>query len=304
MSQRQNLSMRRLGLALSLWGILGISGSAMAQDAFVHRQENLYRLDLVTDGAIIPPVLVGSTGIGGIVGSMAEGPDGRLYAAGYRFQNPDRLYAIDPATAEATEIGELDFGDDSALGTAAAFDDDGGLWVLVADTLYSVDPATAATTAVASGLENLSALAFHGGVLYCLVYDPVADTWALASLDATTGDVTPIVDVEGVERGSGFWEVPEEMDFDAAGGLWIAINHAVTAIDPPSFHTVVLHLDDPFSGDMTSRSWTTGADWYPALAVQAPVLSQVDVPALPPSGLLILASLLAFAAVSVLRRVG
>jgi len=273
---------------------------AQAQVGFSHRSGSLFRLDLVTDSSPIVPAVVGETGIPGYSGSMALGPDGRLYAAHRQWPQPDRLYAIDPATAEATLIGDLDLGDAQARWSDMTFDDQGRLWLLSMETLFRIDPATAAAIEIATGLEGLQTVAHRNGVLYGVAGDAGVSEWSLVSIDPTTGDLTPLADITGIESVECLLEIPESADFDAAGGLWISVD-SVPACIVPDFNTWIVYLPDALQGTPTSRSRVDGPGWFPALAL-APRQEVIAVPTLDLSGFLLLSLALAATALALLRR--
>ncbi len=279
--------------ALILSAVLG-STSANAQVGFSHRDGSLHRFELVTDGSLIGVISVGDTGVPGISGSMAQSPDGTLYAAHHLWPYPYRLYALDPETAEATLIGDLDLGIASALASDMTFDDQGRLWLLSLGTLFQIDPATAAATVIADGIDTLRALAFRNGVFYGIAGDPATSQWSLVSVDPATGDLTPIADMSGIVSGSCHITYPAAADFDHDGGLWVSVTSALTCI-LPDFGTGIAYYSDPLTGIVTSQSPIDGADWYPALALQRPRQAAVEVPALGVFGFLLLSAALAAA---------
>ena len=289
--------------SLCAWGLLALLTLAPvgAQVGYSHRSGRLERFDLTADGSVIDVVLVGETGVSGISGAMAQHPDGTLYAAHYRWPLPYRLYRLDPETAEATLIGDLDLGTTSVLRSDMTFDNQGQLWLVGNGTLFLIDPATAEVSVIADGVSSVESLAYRGGVFYGIAGDPEISQWSLVAVDPATGGLTPIVDLTGIVSGSCHLAIPSASDFDVDGGLWVTVTSSTTCIDPPLAHTSIAYYADPVMGTVTSHSAIDSILWHPALAVDRPFRAIVEIPAVNTAGLLLLAAVLAAAGLFRLR---
>ena len=306
----RELRFRRL--ALILWLALA-SAPAAAQEGFSSYAGELARIRLPMDGADIVPVEVGELNVAGRLAAMALGPDGRLYAASWdRTNRLSQLYVVDPESAAATPVGELDHPSHSPWDMT--FDDEGRLWLLARSlspphvwAVYQVDPATAATTENLTGLIDLQALASHAGQLYGIVGEAWGSEYSLVSIDPATGDLTPVVELTGFEPDHPWCEmIPHDMDFDVEGRLWVAASWYQACIITPYVGTGIHFYADPLDGTLTSRSSVADGIYLilldSAFAVREPSHPVVDVPTLGFGGALILAAALAAAALAAVGR--
>jgi len=297
------VALRRRLLCLILFLLTGWAYGlpVAAQEGFTHGVGGLIHVDLATDGSASDLDAVGETGVA-IVRNMAVGPDDMLYAIEVVVAAPERLHRIDPATAESVLVGDLDPAIPS--GTAdMTFDDAGQLWLLGSNALYQVDPETAVSSEVVTDLEGLAGLGFYDGVFYSLRQVSGGEEWELVALDPTTGDVSTLAPILGInEPIPSVTEFPTSLTLDATGGLWINVTQFVGGIDPPDISTLFLYLQDPLMGDPGSRTNPSVPGWYPALAVRGPVPATVEIPTLGRPGVMVLALGLGLAAVGVLRR--
>ncbi len=304
-------------LALILWVAL-VSARIEGQEGFSHLGQ-LYRLDLSTDGSAVSPVVeVGDPGIAGFFNAMALGPDGRLFAVSWDGPVPSEwLYVVDPETADATLVGELDIS--GQLPSGMTFDDEGRLWLLAEtrtppyqSALYLVDHLTAATTEILTGMDRLKTLGFRDGVFYGIVEVVVNSVgeFTLVSINQATGDLTPIVELTGFEPdeppGEWCFRRASAMDFDDEGRLWIAASWYRFCTTIPGGITVIHYYANPFDGARTSLSPVVSSTGSPlrlrALAVRGPSQAVLDIPTLSFGGALILATALAAMGMALVRR--
>jgi hypothetical protein len=193
--------MKRYTIILLLVGLLLLPGLAYAQDEVLYGcnggdyWSNLYMIDPGTGAAL----LVGPMGMTHCSG-LAFGPDGTLYAVGHDPDNPnDRssLFFVNPATGEATPIGESHhgFADERSRISDLSFRFDGRLFGYLEprDGLGTLNTATAAVTEL--GPTNVdgccgNGIAFAAGeVLFHCNED------ALHVLNQTTGEATVVADL-------------------------------------------------------------------------------------------------------------
>ncbi len=302
---------RSRSLALILWVVLA-HAPAEAQEGF-SSYAGLVRLPLSTDGSDVVPVEVGDPDLVGRFAAMALGPDGELYTVTWNWPDRlNRLYMVDPQTAEAILVGEL-VGIPAHQPLDMTFDDEGRLWLLswtqsspFSSTLYQVDHQTAAATEFATGMADLYTLAFHGGTFYGIVAGAQESEFWLASINRETGDLTPIVELDGFAEGPWCRVDPDKMEFDDHGRLWVAALWVQGCIIIPFFHTGIHFYANPLDGIQTSRSRVRSDNGrslsLSAFAVRGPAQTVVEVPALSFGGTLILATVLAALGLALARR--
>jgi hypothetical protein len=147
-------------------------GLAVAPDGTLYGANNgsLYTFDTGTGVA----TLVGSFGCCDTVEAMAFDSSGGLWMVS---NNPSSLFSVDPASGDATEVGDVNEG----LLTGLAASCDGSLLATDGDDdeLIAIDPATADATTVGDfgvdiGMGSLS-------------YDASGELWMLARLPAPPG---------------------------------------------------------------------------------------------------------------------
>ena len=298
-------------LTLILWVAL-VPAQADGQEGFSHAGD-LLGLRLSMDGSDVNAVVVGDPGVAQPFSVMALGPDGRLFAVS---RAGDRLYAVDPETADATLVGEIDLPNHGP--SDMTFDDEGQLWLLAISssppyfgTLYQVDHLTAAITEIVTGMVGLTTLGFRDGTFYSIVGDSQNWEFSLVSINTATGDLTPVVELSGFEPDEppGEWCMrwPHGMAFDDRGRLWVAATWRRYCIIVSDFKTGIHFYANPLDGSLTSRSLVVNSTgsllWlHGAFAVRGPALPVVDIPTLSFGGALILAIALAAAAMALARR--
>ncbi len=295
-------------LALILWVVLA-HAPAEAQEGFSSYAGDLLRLRLTTDGSDVTAVAVGDPGVAWAFSAMALGPDGRLYGVSWA---EDRLYAVDPESAAATLVGELDL--PSYRPSDMTFDDAGQLWLLATfedpphfSTLFQVDHLTAAVIEIATGMAGLVSLGFHDGTFYGIVGDYSDSEYSLVSINPTTGGVTPIVELTGFEPSDRFClRVPDDMDFDDQGRLWVAAVWLSGCVIIPIDYSGIHYYANPLDGILTSRSLVASSTGSRprlyAFAVRGPAQPITEVPTLGFGGTLILATVLAALGLALARR--
>lgn len=149
---------------------------------------SLFSIDTSTGNATV----IGEHGIGAV--NLVFGSDGTLYASESFAGGPKPLYSIDPVTAQATELGNIDF---AATGDLAFFNNRllmtgfsfmsigaGALIEIDLANLGIIDPA-ATEIGLTSGYNNVWGIANGGdGVLYG------GDGTSMLAIDPNTGAAT------------------------------------------------------------------------------------------------------------------
>lgn len=240
---------------------------------------------------------IGPTGLDVEIRHVAFGPDGTLYGIDRDLQ---RLVTLDPGTGQATVVGPFDDpGPIEFLGLAA--DACGRLWATGFELvdgpgsaaeywLVGIDPVTGHLERLATGDSyQIFSLAARGETLYG------QGTAGLLLIDPHDLSVH---EIGGASEG-----VPQGLAFAADGTLW------GTSIEPllPGNLDHFAYTIDPESGERTVV--TVGAVPSSDFAIMPPTgrclgVSPLEVPAAGPTGLAVLALLLALGAMVTLRRQG
>jgi len=247
-------------IAAGMFAVAAIPAGA-ATVSYGEAFDTLYRIDLGTREA----TRVGAAGrysgqtIGNISG-LSMTADGTLYAAAGGFKV---LVRIDPASGQATVIGDLglngqgDPGRNDALDLNMAAGCNGTLWLssAFANKLWTVDPATGATHLVGPTGHALTGLVANGAQLYGAggkgdntFYRVDPDTGAATAIGAFGPAVTR-------------WVNSISMSFDESGTLWAVINYVPPENDtdiPPDWSD--LATIDPMTGKVHVLGPITGPD--------------------------------------------
>lgn len=288
------VTMRRIRVAVDA-AILLLLLAAVALPAAAQRHGyarwggDLTRI-LLEPGVTEAPTTTISLDLVGQTSGLAAAPDGQLYLTN-RAAGVESLVLVDPISGTSTTVGPL------AVSVAGdlAVDEQGQLYMASDGELYRVDPDTAGVVAVGTDTTDLLALAHHGGQLYGIdlegtLADPV---YELVTIALPSGQSTVVSELQGFINEACFVTMPQTMDFDRHGVLWVVVLewHGGGCITPfPA--TSYAYFEDLATGEMSgTQSRPGGLSYLPGLAIQHQ-LSVVEVPALSPVGLLVLTLIL------------
>jgi hypothetical protein len=186
--------------ALPAWA-QGVIGYSIDSDA----SDRLWSIDLNT-GVATP---IGFTGFADVE-SLSFSAAGVLYGVD---EGTRQLVTCSLSTGHCTGVGSLGLGffEDTGL----SFDSSGGLWMSTDEpspfNLYRLNPTTGAGTLVGAQGQEVTGLAFGGGILYGLGGDYHDN---LVVVNRTTGAATPVGPLAAVRLMDG------GIDFDGEGVLW------------------------------------------------------------------------------------
>ena len=287
---------------LWLWlPMIALSGVASAQvTGYIGQGGEVLAIDLRSPSEGIPEAsrwdLFDTESIYGLERSA----DGTLYALTINGLGLARLYEVDLGSQTATPLRDLGF-----LGSPGlALGDDALLWIHDGDDLYSYDIAgDVLTLETTIPSDDVVGIAWRRGELYLLFRQPDEETGpTLGIVDPSTGVVLQSRELPGLVEFPYLYAYGS-MDFDDAGGLWIARTKTIGGIiDPPSIEGDVAYFDDPWTDDdPESGSVSQWPDSTVPLAVVGSVPA-VDVPGLQGAGMLVLALVLAGCGTAALRR--
>lgn len=154
----------------------------------------VHRIDLGACG--ITTTTIGASGRTN-TRALAQSADGELYTLPYS-GSPLPVYAIDPGTGQATEIGTVDASQISSL----AISPEGVFYATATNinapmSLLSLDPGAGTSTLIGSvGLFNLHGLEFDSdGTLYGFAQDPTVS--GVQIVDPATGAMTDLYPDDG-----------------------------------------------------------------------------------------------------------
>ena len=207
--------------ALPAWaqGGSGVIGYSIDSDA----TGSLWSIDLTTGVA----TRIGSTGFRDIE-SLSFSAAGVLYGVD---DATDRLVTCSITTGACTAVGSLGvYFQDSGL----SFSDSGQLWMSTdwpddPFNFYRLNPNTGAATLIGSQGQEVTGLAFWGGVLYGLGGDTEDN---LVTMNRSTGAATPVGALGAVSLVDG------GIDFDGQGVLWGISNPSDDEAIPSQVFTI------------------------------------------------------------------
>jgi len=185
--------------------------------------DNLWSINLNT-GVAAP---IGPTGFSDIE-SLSFSATGVLYGVD---DTDDVLVTCSTETGACTAVGPLGVGfQDSGL----SFSDNGQLWMSTDEpgppfNFYELNPNTGNAALVGPQNQEVTGLAFRGGVLYGLGGD---QTDKLVIVNRGTGLATPVGPLGAVSLMDG------GIDFDSAGVLWGITNPSDTQVLPSRIFTI------------------------------------------------------------------
>jgi hypothetical protein len=192
--------------------ISGSAGGRMSQGGAVigysvdsDYRNRLWKIDLNSGLA----TLVGPTGFTDIE-SLSFSPTGVLYGISDGSRQLVRCSLSSGSCAAVGALGVI-FKD-----TGLAFDNSGRLWMSTdepgpPETFFRINPNTGAGTAIGTQGQEVTGLAFRGGVLYGLGGDYKDN---LVTINRSTGAATPVGPLGALSLVDG------GIDFDANGVLW------------------------------------------------------------------------------------
>ena len=186
---------------------------------------------------------------------------------------------------------------------ALALHPDGTLWMAKDRELYSFDPADASFSLRAPLPDGdiVRDLAWWQGKLYALLEgpDPFSDP-SLAEIDPTSGALSNRITLTGSAAGGGLERYPQDIAFDADGGVWIGIVESSRPWDP---HGIVVHYRDPWTDPTpTVARWSAAGNQHVMPLAIVGTAGVPDVPTVDRLGAALLALLLTAAAIPALRR--
>jgi hypothetical protein len=196
---------RSPSVSTSTGGQVSQGGAVIAYSVDSDYRNRLWQIDLYTGVA----TLVGPTGFRDIE-SLSFSSTGVLYGIA---DNSKRLVRCSLGNGSCTSVGHLGV---TFKDTGLAFDNRGRLWMSTdepgpPEIFFRVNPNTGAGTAVGTQGQEVTGLAFRGGVLYGLGGDYNDN---LVTIDRSTGAATPVGPLGALSLVDG------GIDFDSNGVLW------------------------------------------------------------------------------------
>jgi hypothetical protein len=226
---RGSLLVSLLVAVLSLpLGILQASPDPIGYSVDAQVSDRMWTIDLAT-GVATP---VGSTGLFDVEG-LSFSADGVLYGVD---DSGDRLVTCSATTGVCAAVGGFGV---SVRDLGLSFDGNGKLWMSndEPETFYEINPGTGAAASVGPQGQEVTGLAFGGGVLYGLGGD---GTNNLVTINRSTGAATPVGPLGAVQVQDG------GIDFDQSGVLWGINDYTSQPGTPSQIFTI-----DPTTGAAT-----------------------------------------------------
>jgi len=217
---------------------------------------------------------IGYTGYGDVE-SLSFSATGVLYGVD---EDTRRLVTCSVSTGACAGVGSLGLG--FFQDTGLSFDDSGGLWMSTDEpspyNFYRLNPTSGAATLIGAQGQEVTGLAFGGGIVYGLGGDNHDN---LVVMNRTTGAATPVGPLATVRLMDG------GIEFDGEGVLWAISDPQNTAAVPSQVFTI-----NTATGAATLVATVTNSGGTPLAGFESLAIwpSEEEEPFVPEGGTLLL----------------